>query len=141
MAQYNSLNVMPSNSQLNKWKSEIKNKAEVVLMLSPNIIGNSNDDTNFPHKLLLTNRQVANVRKVFANNSSTDIKSSKTQLSKITQSGGFLVRRLGSLLQAGLSLMKNIIKSLSKSVLIQLGLMAAASAADAGVHKKYLRIL
>ena len=141
MAQYNSLNVKLSNSQLNKWKSEIKNKAEVVLMLSPNIIGNSNDDTNFPHKLLLTNRQVANVRKIFANNSSTDIKSSKTQLSKITQSGGFLVRLLGSLLQAGLSLMKNIIKPLSKSVLIQLGLMAAAPAADATVHKKYLRIL
>ena len=67
-------------------------------MLSPNMIGNSNDDTNFPHKLLLTNRQVANVRKVFANNSSTDIKLSKTQLSKMIQSGGFLVRLLGSLL-------------------------------------------
>ena len=87
-------------------------------MLSPNMIGNSNDDTNFPHKLLLTNRQVANVRKVFANNSSTDIKLSKTQLSKMIQSGGFLVRLLGSLLQAGLSLMKNIIKPLTKSVLI-----------------------
>ena len=87
-------------------------------MLSPNMIGNSNDDTNFPHKLLLTNRQVANVRKVFANNSSTDIKLSKTQLSKMIQSGGFLARLLGSLLQAGLSLMKNIIKPLTKSVLI-----------------------
>ena len=87
-------------------------------MLSPNMIGNSNDDTNFPHKLLLTNRQVANVRKVFASNSSTDIKLSKTQLSKMIQSGGFLVRLLGSLLQAGLSLMKNIIKPLTKSVLI-----------------------
>ena len=87
-------------------------------MLSPNMIGNSNDDTNFPHKLLLTNRQVANVRKVFANNSSTDIKLSKTQLSKMIQSGGFLVRLLASLLQAGLSLMKNIIKPLTKSVLI-----------------------
>ena len=87
-------------------------------MLSPNMIGNSNDDTNFPHKLLLTNRQVANVRKAFANNSSTDIKLSKTQLSKMIQSGGFLVRLLGSLLQAGLSLMKNIIKPLTKSVLI-----------------------
>ena len=87
-------------------------------MLSPNMIGNSNDDTNFPHKLLLTNRQVANVRKAFANNSSTDIKLSKTQLSKMIQSGGFLVRLLASLLQAGLSLMKNIIKPLTKSVLI-----------------------
>ena len=87
-------------------------------MLSPNMIGNSNDDTNFPHKLLLTNRQVANVREAFANNSSTDIKLSKTQLSKMIQSGGFLVRLLASLLQAGLSLMKNIIKPLTKSVLI-----------------------
>ena len=87
-------------------------------MLSPNMIGNSNDDTNFPHKLLLTNRQVANVREAFANNSSTDIKLSKTQLSKMMQSGGFLVRLLASLLQAGLSLMKNIIKPLTKSVLI-----------------------
>ena len=118
MTQCNSLNVKLSNSQLNKWKSEIKNKTGVVLMLSPNMIDNSNDDTNFPHKLLLTNRQVANVRKAFANNSSTDIKLSKTQLSKMIQSGGFLVRLLASLLQAGLSLMKNIIKPLTKSVLI-----------------------
>ena len=47
------------------------------------MVGNSDDDTNFPHKLLLTNRQVANLRKSFANNSSTDIKLSKTQLSKM----------------------------------------------------------
>ena len=53
------------------------------------MVGNSNDNTNFPHELLLTNRQVANIRKAFANHSSTDIKLSKTQLSKITQSGGF----------------------------------------------------
>ena len=64
MTQYNSLNV----SQLNKLKSAIKNKTEVVLRLSSNIIGNSNDDTNFPHELLLTNRQVANLHKAFANN-------------------------------------------------------------------------
>ena len=107
-------------------------------MLSPNMIGNSNDDTNFPHKLLLTNRQVANVRKVFANNSSTDIKLSKTQLSKMIQSGGFLGGLLGPLLKTGLPLIKNGIKPLAKSVLIPLGLTAAASAADAGIHKKIL---
>ena len=45
------------------------------------------DETNFPHKLLLTNRQVANLRKAFANKSSTDIKLSKTHLSKMKQSG------------------------------------------------------
>ena len=67
MTQYNSLNVKLSNSQLNKLKSAIKNETEVVLRLSSNMIGNSDDETNFPHKLLLTNRQVANIRKVFAN--------------------------------------------------------------------------
>ena len=102
MTQYNSLNAKLSNSQLNKLKSTIKNETEVVLRLSPNMVGNSDDETNFPHKLLLTNRQVSNLRKAFANNSSTDIKLSKTQLSKMIQSGGFLVRLLGPLLTTGL---------------------------------------
>ena len=66
MAQYNSLNVKLSNSQLNKLKSAIKNETEVVLRLSSNMIGDSNDKINFPHELLLTNRQVANLRKTFA---------------------------------------------------------------------------
>ena len=42
------------------------------------MIGNSEDETNFPHKLLLTNRQVANLHKAFANHTSADIKLSKT---------------------------------------------------------------
>ena len=67
MSQYNSLNVKLSNSQLNKLKSAIKNETDVVLRLSSNMIGNSSDNTNFPHELLLTNRQVANLRKAFAN--------------------------------------------------------------------------
>ena len=62
MTQYNSLNVKLSNSQLNKLKSAIKNYADVVLRLSSNIIDNSDDETNFPHELFLTNRQVANFR-------------------------------------------------------------------------------
>ena len=94
--------------------------------------------TNFPHKLLLTNRLVLNLRKAFANHLSADIKLSKTQLSKMIQSGGFLCRLLGPLLKTGLSLIKNVIKPLAKSVLIPLGLTAAASAADAGIHKKIL---
>ena len=102
------------------------------------MFGNSNDNTNFPHELLLTNRQVANIRKAFANHSSTDIKLSKTQLSKMIQSGGFLGRLLGPLLKTGLPLMKSVIKPLAISVLIPLGLTAAASAADAGMHKKIL---
>ena len=132
MMQYNSLNV-----KLNKLKSAIKkNKTEVVLRLSSNMIGD--DETNFPHKLLLTNRQVANLRKAFADKSSTDIKLSKTQISKMIQSGGFLGRLVGPLLKARLPLIKNVIKPLTKSVLIPLGLTAAASAADAGIHKKIL---
>ena len=102
MTQYNSLNVKLSNSQLNKLKSAIKNETEVVLRLSSNMI--SDNETNFPHKLLLTNRQVANLRKAFANCLPTDIKLSKTQLSNMIQSGGFLGRLLSPLLKNGLPL-------------------------------------
>ena len=103
------------------------------------MIGDFNDKINFPHELLLTNRQVANLCKAFANYLSTDI-ISKTQISKMIKSGGFLGRRLGPLLKTGLPLIKNVIKPLAKSVLIPLRLTAAASAADAGIYKKSLRI-
>ena len=82
MTQYNRLNVKLSNSQLNKLKSSIKNETEVVIRLSPNMIGDSNDETNFPHELLLTDRQVSSIRKAFANNSSVDIKFSKLNYQK-----------------------------------------------------------
>ena len=137
MTQYNSLNVKLSNSLLNKLKSTIKNKTEVVLRLSSNMIGDN--ENNFPHELLLTNTQVSNLRKSFANNSSTNIKLSKTHLSKMIQSGGFLGRLLGPQLKAGLPFIKNVIKPLAKSVLNPLGLTAAASAADAGIHKNSIR--
>ena len=78
MTQYNSLNAKLSNSQLNKLKSAIKNETKVVLRLSSNMIGDFDDETNFPHKLLLTNRKVANLRKAFNNKSSANIKLSKT---------------------------------------------------------------
>ena len=85
MTHYNSLNVKLSNPQLNKLKSAIKNEIEVVLGLSSNMIGDN--ETNFLHKLLLTNKQVANLRKSSPNHLSRDIKLSKTQLSKMIQSG------------------------------------------------------
>ena len=97
-----------------------------------------NNETNFLHELLLTDRQLANLHKSFSNHSSANIKLSKTQLSKMIQSGGFLGRLLGPLLKTGLPLIKNVIKPLAKSVLIPLGLTKAGSAADAGVHKKIL---
>ena len=123
---------MLSNSQLNKLKPAIKNKAEVFLRLSSNIIGNSDNKINFPHELVLTNTRGANLPKAFANNSS-----SKIQLSKMMQLGGFLGRLLSPLLKTGLPLMKNVIKPLAKSVLIPLGL-TAASAVDAGIHLNIL---
>ena len=61
-------------------------------------------ETNFPHKLLFSNRQVSNLCKAFANHSSADIKLSKTQLSKMIQSGGLLGRLLGPLLKTRLPL-------------------------------------
>ena len=129
MTQYNSLNVKLSNSQLNKLKSAIKNESEVVLRLSWNMIGDSDDKINFPHelqifvKLLLTNHQL-------------NTKLSKAQISKMIQSGGFPGRLLGPLLKTGLPLIKNVIKPLAKSILIPLWLTAGASVADQGIHKK-----
>ena len=111
MTQYNSLNVKLSNSLFNKLKSAIKYKTEVLLRLPSNMVGNSNDDTNCPHKLLLLSiRPVANLRKPFVDYSSADIKLSKTQLSKMIQSGRFFGRLLSPLLKTDLSLMKNVIK-------------------------------
>ena len=103
------------------------------------MIGNSDDETNnFPQKLLLTNRQVANLCKVFASQTSTDIKLSKTQLSNMIQSSGFLGKLFGPLLRTGLPLMKILIQPVAENVLITLGLTAAASHADAGIYKKIL---
>ena len=90
MTQYSSLNEKLSNSQLNKLKSALEDGTEVVLRLSSTIIGDSNDKINFS----LTNRRVANHRKAFANYLSTDMKLSKTQISKMIQSGEFLGRLL-----------------------------------------------
>ena len=98
------------------------------------MVGDSNDNTNFAHELSLTNRQVANIRKAFAKNTTIDIKLSKTQLSKMIQSGGFLGNLLGKL--AG-PLMK-VAMSLAKTVLAPLGISAAMSAIDGSIKKKML---
>ena len=141
MTQYNSLNVKLSNLQLSIWKSTIEDGTEVVLRLSTNMIGDSDDKINFPHEFSLTNRQVANLRKVFAHKSSADIKLSKTQTSWMIQSGGFFGILLKKKKKTGLPLIKNVIKPLAKTVIIPLGLTVAASAADARIHKKNLVIV
>ena len=86
------------------------------------VVGDSNDENNFSHKLLLTNTQV------FRNNSSANVILSKTQFYKIGQSKGFLGKLLGPLLKTGLPLIGNVLQSLAKSMLTPLELTAAASA-------------
>ena len=129
MTQYNSLNVNLSNSQLNKLKSAIKNGTDAIFRLSSNMIDNSDDEANFSQKLSITNRHVANLRKAFANHTSTDIKFSKAQLTQM-QKGGFL-RFLAPLLKSGFPLRKSVIKLLG-----MVGLTAASSTADAAINKK-----
>ena len=133
MVEYSKVNVKLTDTQLKKLKTAVKNKTGTTLRMSLKML----DGNDLPHELLLTTRQKTKLRNAFNNNMSTDIKLSKAQISKIIQSGGFLGRLLGPLLKTGLPLIKNVIKPLAKSVLVPLGLTAAASAADAGIHKKY----
>ena len=127
------VNVKLSDTQLKKLQTAVKNKTGTALRINLKMF-NWND---LPHELLLTTRQKTKVRNALNNNMSTDLDFSKAQISKIIQSGGFLGRLLGTLLKNGLPLIKNVIKRLAKSVLNPLGLTAAASAADAVIHKKY----
>ena len=132
-------NIKLSNSELNKLQSGTKNGTDVTLKISSNVVGDSNDENNFPNNLLLTNTQVSKLRKAFVTGLSANIKLSNTQLHKIGHSGGFLGRLLGLLLKTGLPLIGNVLKPLAKSALIPLGLTAAAAAAaaiDAAIHKQ-----
>ena len=95
------------------------------------MVSNSSDNTNFPHELLLTNIQVANIYKAFAKNTSIDIKLSKTQLSKMIQSGGFL----GNLLSKLAGLLMKVGMPLAKNVLAPLGISATMSAIDGSIKK------
>ena len=82
----------------------------------------------------MTDRQVANIRKAFSNNLSTDVNFSKTQLSKIMQSGGFL----GNLLSKLAGPLMKVAMPLAKNVLAPLGLTAAMSAIDGSIKKKMI---
>ena len=138
MTQYNTVNVKLSNAQLSKLKSRIRYRAEVTFDLSSNVIGNSTNETNFPHRLLLTNTEVSKLRETFANYLWANVKLSKTQLHKRGQSWLFLGRLIGSLLRNGLPLLKNVLQPLAKSVLMPVGLTAAAaSTTDVVIQKKF----
>ena len=135
MVKYTKVNVKLSNSQLKKLKDAVSNNAGTNLRISLKMF---NGDNLPPELLLTTRRQKAKIRNAFNKNTPTNITLSKAQINKIIQSGSFLGKLLGPLLKTGLPLIKNVIKPLAKSVLIPLGLIAAASAADAGIHKKIL---
>ena len=132
MVEYKNINAKLSDSQLNKLKSAVKNKQGTTLRMNAKMFSGN----NLPHELLLTTRQTTRIRNAIESNMATDIKLSKAQISKIIQSGGFLGKLLGPLLKTGLQLIKNVIKPLAKSILIPLGLTAAASAAGVLEHNK-----
>ena len=140
MNQYNTLNVKLSNSLLNKLKSEIKDGTQVTLNLSSYMVGDSKEENNFPHKLLLQSTQVLRLREAFVNNSSANTNLWKAHLFKIRQSEKFLGRPLDSLLKTVLSLMKNVFKPLARSFLIPLRLTEVASAWDAVIQKSFFWI-
>ena len=128
MVEYSKVNVKLSYTQLKKLKTTIKDKTGTTLRISLKMFNGK----DLPHELLLTTRQKTKLRNAFNNNISTDLKLSKTQISKIVQSGGFLGSLLSKL--AG-PLMKFAIPS-AKNILSPLGITAAASAIDAGIQKK-----
>ena len=125
MVEYSKVNVKLSDTKLKKLKTAVKNKMGTALRISLKMF-NGND---LPHELLLTTRQKTKLRNAFNNNTSTDLKHSKSQISKIIQSGGFLGSLLSKL--AG-PLMKATIP-LVRNVLAPLGITAAATAIDAGI--------
>ena len=102
----------------------MKNGTEVTLNLSSNVIGDFNDDTNFPDILLLTNTQLSKIHKTFANSSTTNTIFLKTQLSKMSQLGGISGKLLRPLIKTGLPLIKTVLMLLAKSfcgtILVQL---------------------
>ena len=127
MTQFDTFNVELPNSQLHNVKSTMKNGTELT-NLSTNLFGSSNDETNFPHKLL-TNTQVSKICKAFANGSSANIKFSKTQLSKMIQSGGLAHNITNTILDRSKMISKiiNITDEFSQKVTFD-NIMKASSA-------------
>ena len=138
MGGYHSVKANSLDPKLDKLKSATKNATGVILKLSSNIVGN--DQNYFPHSLFLINGQVVDLCRAFANRLSKSKKLSKTQLSRVKKLGGILGRLLGSLMKAKLPLIKNVLKLLAKSVLLQLGLTATALPTHVEIHKKILGI-
>ena len=130
MVEYSKVNIRLSDTQLKKQKTAVKDNTGTTLWINLKMF-NGND---LPHELLLMTRQKTKLRNTFNNNMSADIKLSKTQITKIIQSGGFL----GSLLSKLAGPLMKVAIPLAKNVLAPIGTTAAASALDAGIQKKYM---
>ena len=111
------------------------NDTTVILNLSSNAIVDSNYETDYSQKLIITDTHLSRFHEAFANSSSATIKLSNSKLYQMARIGGFLGKLLGPLLKTGLSLMKNVLKLLAKCALIPLRLIESASVADTKIHK------
>ena len=129
MVEYSKVNVKLSDTQLKKLNDAVKNNTGTIFRISFKIF----DGNNLPHELLLMTRQKTKLRNAFNNSMSTDIKLSKSQITKIIQSGGFL----GSLLSELAGPLMKIATPLAKNILAPLGITAAASAIDTEIKKKH----
>ena len=130
MVEYSKVNVTFSNAQLNKLKKAVKNKTGTTLRINFKMLNGN----NLPHELLLTTRQKTKLRNALNNNTSTDIKLSMAQITKIIKSGKFL----GSLLSKLAGPLVKVAIPLAKNVLAPLKITVAASTIDAGIQKKYM---
>ena len=126
MVEYGKVNVKLTDTQLMKLKNAIKNKTGTTLRMNLKMF----DGNDLPHELLLTTRQKTKLRNTFNNNMSTDLKVSRAQICKITQSGEFL----GSLLSKLAGPLMKVAIPLAKNVLAPLRITVVASAIDAGIQ-------
>ena len=114
--------------QLNKLKPSVKNQTGVTLRINIKMF----EGNNLPNQLLLRTRQKIKLRNTFENNMPADIRLSKTQISKIIESGSFL----GALLSKISSPLMEIVAQLITNISALLGITAAASVIDAGIQKE-----
>ena len=126
MVEYSKVNVKLPDTQLKKLKTTFHDKTGTTVRMSLKMF----DGNDLPHELLFSTKRKTKLRNAFNNNMSTDLKFSRTQISKIIQSGGFL----GSLLSKLPGSVMKVVIPLAKNVLAPSGITAAASAIDAGIQ-------
>ena len=132
MVEYGKVNVKLRHRQLKQVQTAVKDKTGTTLRMNLKMF----DGNDLPHELLLTTRQKAKLTNAFNNKMSTDLKLSRAQISKITQSGGFF----GSLLSKLVGPLMKVAIPLAKTVLAPLGITVAASVIDARIQNNKKKI-